>query len=144
MKSGPELDIYNTYIERLPYPVQLIEIEVKAGNDEVQKNQLENKRILEELDKVTGHVIALDETGKSFSSRELADKFNSIFLSGADHLVFLIGGSSGLSREIKQKADMMLSFGRMTWPHKFIRPMLAEQLYRTHSILTNHPYHKDW
>tara|TARA_B100001179_G_C18586104_1_gene402283 strand:+ start:977 stop:1435 length:459 start_codon:yes stop_codon:yes gene_type:complete len=142
MKSGPELDLYINYIERLPYSVSLIEIDVK-GSDETQKNLSENKRFMEELSRINGYVIALDEKGKSLTSRQIAEKFNNITLLGHDHIIFLIGGSSGLSEEVKQQCDLLISFGKMTWPHKLVRVMLAEQLYRIYSINVNHPYHKD-
>ena len=142
IKSGAELDLYKNYIERLPYSVSLLEIDIK-GSDEAQKNSLENKRLKEELSRVSGYVIVLDEKGKSFSSRQMAEKFNHINMSGHDHIIFLIGGSSGLSDEVKQQCDLLISFGKMTWPHKLVRVMLAEQLYRIYSINVNHPYHKD-
>ena len=61
---------------------------------------------------------------------------------GARAIVFLIGGADGLDESVRKRADMILSFGALTWPHMLVRVLLAEQLYRAHTILTGHPYHR--
>ena len=87
-------------------------------------------------------VIALDPRGKELSSEQLALKLSEIMLSGGSRIAFLIGGSHGLTDELRGKADMVLSFSKMTFPHQIFRIMLLEQVYRAFKIINNEPYHK--
>ncbi len=87
-------------------------------------------------------VIALDIRGKALSSEDLAGRIGDWTLSGKSELVFLIGGSLGLSRELLGKADFRLSFSPMTFPHQLMRVLLLEQVYRAFKIRHNQPYHK--
>ncbi|HAE02350.1 MAG TPA: 23S rRNA (pseudouridine(1915)-N(3))-methyltransferase RlmH, partial [Rhodospirillaceae bacterium] len=84
-----------------------------------------------------------DETGDDLTSRKLAAKFQTWQDSGTSDLVFLIGGADGLSDGLRQSASLLIRFGRVTWPHMLVRPMLAEQIYRCRQILDGHPYHRD-
>ena len=83
--------------------------------------------------------IFLDPLGKELDSNAFAKILDTAAMQGQD-LIFLIGGHDGLSPEMRQKADFLLSLGRMTWPHELARAMLAEQIYRGFAILKNHPY----
>jgi 23S rRNA (pseudouridine1915-N3)-methyltransferase len=83
--------------------------------------------------------IFLDPLGKELDSANFAKILDTAAMQGQD-LVFLIGGHDGLSPDMRQKADLLLSLGRMTWPHELARAMLAEQIYRGFAILKNHPY----
>lgn len=98
----------------------------------------EGERIEKEL---VGKVIVLDIEGKQLSSTELSEKLSSMFLE-ASTVSFVIGGSYGLSDRIKKRADMRLSFSKMTFPHGLFRTMLLEQIYRAFTIKENMPYHK--
>jgi 23S rRNA (pseudouridine1915-N3)-methyltransferase len=95
------------------------------------------------FDIFTGHPAArkifLDPLGKELDSPHFAKILDTAAMQGQD-LVFLIGGHDGLTTEMRQKADLLLSLGRMTWPHELARAMLAEQIYRGFAILKNHPY----
>lgn len=88
-------------------------------------------------------VIALDERGKQLDSRGFAAALGRFADDGRREIAVLIGGADGLDGETRAAADMAVSFGRLTWPHLLARVMLAEQLYRAHTILTGHPYHRD-
>lgn len=88
------------------------------------------------------YVIALDPQGKELSSEQLAGKLSEIMLGGCSRIAFLIGGSHGLTDEIRKRADMILSFSKLTFPHQIFRIMLLEQIYRAFKILNNEPYHK--
>lgn len=88
-------------------------------------------------------LIALDEGGKTITSRKFANLLVKKQQEGHSQLAFLIGGADGLDADILAQADMKLSLGAMTWPHLMARLMLCEQLWRAVSILTNHPYHRD-
>ena len=87
-------------------------------------------------------IFALDMRGKQFSSEGFAKHLGELALSGKSTLVFLIGGSLGLPDEVRLKADLVLSFSDMTFPHQMMRIILLEQLYRAQKILRGEPYHK--
>ena len=88
------------------------------------------------------HLIALAINGQPLSSEELAEKINSLGLSGQSNITFVIGGSLGLSDKILSRADMLLSFSKMTFPHQLMRVILLEQIYRSFKIISHEPYHK--
>lgn len=88
------------------------------------------------------HVVALCIEGKQCASPTLADRLRSVEMSGAARVVFLIGGSNGLSPAILTQAQDKLSFSQMTFPHQLARVMLLEQLYRANKIIANEAYHK--
>lgn len=88
------------------------------------------------------YTICLDVRGKARSSKDLAQHIDQLKIRGKSKLIFIIGGSHGLSPEVLQQADESFSLGPQTWPHNLARVMLAEQIYRAFTISTNHPYHK--
>ncbi|MGB1540325.1 MAG: 23S rRNA (pseudouridine(1915)-N(3))-methyltransferase RlmH [Rickettsiales bacterium] len=134
--------LYDEYIKRLPWTVQLRELEEKRPLPTDQRKTREAELLLSACEGAH-HIIALDERGKELTSPEFAGKLGEWQQGGASHFAFVIGGQDGLDKSIRQKASLTLSFGRMTWPHMLVRPLLAEQLYRAHTILTGHPYHRD-
>ena len=101
----------------------------------------EGGRLLNAL-RPADHLVALDERGSQFSTRELADWLQARMHAGED-LAFAIGGPDGLAREVLARSRLTLSLSRLTLPHALVRVLLAEQLYRAHCILVNHPYHRD-
>lgn len=86
--------------------------------------------------------IALSIDGKQLSSEELSEKLSDIMVGGTSHIVFVIGGSLGLSDEVLARSQMKLSFSKMTFPHQMMRMILLEQIYRAFRIIKNEPYHK--
>ncbi|MEC7396110.1 MAG: 23S rRNA (pseudouridine(1915)-N(3))-methyltransferase RlmH, partial [Pseudomonadota bacterium] len=88
-------------------------------------------------------IVALDETGRNLTSREFAKRLSHWRDTGTNELVFIIGGADGLTDEIRNKATLVMAFGKSTWPHLLVRGMLAEQLYRAQQIHAGHPYHRD-
>lgn len=113
--------------------------------EEEQIKKIEGGRMLEFLKKTRGsdtYVFALVIKGKEIDSVELATKISSICLSGKSHIIFIIGGSLGLSDEIIAEADFKLSFSKMTFPHQLMRLVLMEQIYRAFRIRMGEPYHK--
>jgi len=94
------------------------------------------------LAKLKGYVMPMCIEGKNLSSEELAEKISFISLNGTSEISFVIGGSYGLSDEIKNKADFKLSMSKMTFPHQLARVMLLEQVYRSFQINANGKYHK--
>ena len=100
----------------------------------------EGRRLLSALG-ASDHVVALDERGRELTTRELADWLGARMQQGED-LAFLIGGPDGLAPEVLARSNLTLALSRLTLPHALARVLLAEQLYRAHSILGNHPYHR--
>ena len=106
-----------------------------------QIKEKEGKRILKAIDE-NAYVITLEIQGKMLSSEELAEKIDQTMVEGNSHLVFVIGGSLGLSEEVSGRSDFRLSFSRMTFPHQLMRVVLLEQIYRAFRINHHEPYHK--
>lgn len=93
------------------------------------------------IDKLSGFVVLLDIGGKLLSSRELADETEKAYRNNPE-ITFVIGGSEGVDERVKKRADLLLSFGRVTFPHQLMRLMLTEQIYRAFTITEGLPYHK--
>lgn len=107
----------------------------------LQIKEKEGERLLANI-KDDAYVIALAIKGKELSSEQLAGKISQLTLNGKSHLVFIIGGSLGLSDAVLKRADYQLSFSPMTFPHQLMRVILLEQIYRAFKINANEPYHK--
>ena len=88
------------------------------------------------------YVVLLDVIGKQISSPELAEKIDSLTLSGTSHITFVIGGAFGYTDALRKRADFALSFSKMTFPHQLMRVVLLEQIYRSYRIIRGEPYHK--
>ena len=137
------------YAKRLSRYVKLDIVEVAdektpdgaSKTEERMIRDKEGKRILSNL-KDDSYVITLEIEGKMLDSVELSKKINQIGVFGKGHITFIIGGSLGLSDEVKNRADYKLSFSKMTFPHQLMRVVLLEQIYRSYRILGNEPYHK--
>jgi 23S rRNA (pseudouridine1915-N3)-methyltransferase len=139
---GPERTLFDAYMKRLTWPCELIELEDRRGGSDAERNARENV-LLRERAAGLDAVIALDETGKTLSSREFARRIETFANDGRRKVGLLIGGADGLDAETRAMADLTISLGRMTWPHLLVRALLAEQLYRSSAILSGHPYHRD-
>ena len=109
--------------------------------EELQIKKKEGERILSNI-KDQAYVIALAIQGKMLDSVELAKKLESLGTYGDSQIVFVIGGSLGLSEEVLARANMKLSFSPMTFPHQLMRVILLEQIYRSYRIISGEPYHK--
>lgn len=120
-------------------------------NDEKLKNEneaeisivmeKEGKNILSKI-KDNQFVITLEILGENVTSEKLASKIDNLALTGSSDLVFIIGGSYGLSDEVKNRSNYALSFSKMTFPHQLMRVILLEQIYRAFKIIRKEPYHK--
>lgn len=119
--------------------VNLQEIEIKA-KDNVKERESE---ALLNIISSNSFLIVLDENGKDLKSRELAALFEKQLNNGCKEIIFAIGGADGHANSVKKRADFTLAFSKLTWPHKLIRAMASEQIYRAMTILTNSPYHRD-
>lgn len=135
-------DAINEYLKRISRFADLKIIEVdeesKLTNLE-QKSKAEGEKLLQ---KCSGVIVALDGGGKLLSSTEIADFVHKKEVQGESVISFVIGGSNGLSKELLSKADLILSFGKITFPHQLFRVVLVEQIYRALTIIEGLPYHK--
>lgn len=142
-------DAVKEYVKRLgryckPEIIQVADERTPDGAGEAVKRQIketEGKRILSNI-KNGAYVIALAIEGKMLSSEELSEKIKSLGVEGAGQIVFVIGGSLGLSQDVLKRADYALSFSKMTFPHQLMRVILLEQIYRGYRIMMGEPYHK--
>jgi len=133
------------YTKRMPREISGEIIDIKpgkraAGNSTENIQLIEAKRILEAIGK--DYCIALDERGLEVTTLQLADKLKDWQLSGRD-VALIIGGADGLHSTVKQKADWLWGLSKLTLPHAMVRVILTEQLYRAHSVINNHPYHRE-
>ena len=120
----------------------IIEVKEEDCNKDSKNAVLtEGRYILEKLPK-NSYIITMDIQGKQLSSTELADKIENIYTNNSSEITFIIGGSIGLSDEIKEKSNFKLSFSKCTFPHQLFRMILLEQIYRAYKINNNETYHK--
>ncbi|MGL5434018.1 MAG: 23S rRNA (pseudouridine(1915)-N(3))-methyltransferase RlmH [Lachnospiraceae bacterium] len=128
-----KLDIIQVVDEKTP--------DKASEAEELQIKNREGERILAQV-KDGAYVIALAIEGKMLDSEGLADKIDQLGISGQSHIVFVIGGSLGLSEAVMKRSDYQLSFSKMTFPHQLMRVILLEQIYRGYRIISGEPYHK--
>lgn len=134
------------YVKRLGAyaTVKMVEVAdrdpAKSGGEEAGR-ELEGKGILAAIPE-RSHVVLLDIGGKERSSEEIASHLDDLMLRGESSITFVIGGSCGVSPEVRSRADERLSFGRITLPHNLARVVLLEQVYRAFKIMRGEPYHK--
>ena len=141
LKKGSFFDLKEEYVKRIKWPLQIKELESRQTNSQII-NKDENEKILAALEK-DAFIIILDEGGTPLKSKNFATKIQNLENDGKSKIQFVIGGAEGLSKAVKEQADMIISFGQATWPHMMVRVMLLEQIYRAQQILAGHPYHKE-
>ena len=149
LKAGPERVLLDRYVDRaaragrqLGLTFDLRELPESSARQASERKQAEGESLAALLPP-GALLVVLDEGGRSLDSRSFAGKIAEWRDSGARDLVFAIGGPDGLAPDLIARADLRLAFGAVTWPHQLVRIMLAEQLYRTVTILSGHPYHRD-
>lgn len=140
------LDGIGEYLKRLSRftKVEIVELKEYPSFDEslssIEKTKdMEGKDILSKLS--NEYVIALDPKGEMIDSIEFSRKIDTIYNTSSD-ITFIIGGSYGLSKEVKSRANYIMSFSKLTFPHQLFRPILLEQIYRAYKILRNETYNK--
>ncbi len=137
IKESFYADAVAEYVKRLGrYCTVKIE-EVADGPD----MKAEAERILKKIPE-DAYVITLEIEGREFSSEELAGKIEELMTGGKSHFVFIIGGSDGLDKSVRSRADLKVSFSHFTFPHMLMRVILLEQIYRIMKIINGEPYHK--
>ena len=126
---GPEAELVERYLKRIAWPTKITELPESGG------------RLPAPTDRSV--TILLDEKGEQLDSSELARRLEQWRDVGTREVRFLIGGADGFREAERAGTDLLLGFGKATWPHLLARAMLAEQLWRATSILANHPYHRE-
>jgi 23S rRNA (pseudouridine1915-N3)-methyltransferase len=141
-RSGPTRALCEAYARRCPWPVELVEIASRAALPPERRLEDEAARLLRAT-AADAVLVALDERGRMLDSRGFAGLLAAWRDAGRAGIAFVIGGADGLAPAVLERADERLAFGRMTWPHRLVRVMLLEQIYRAQTILAGHPYHRD-
>ena len=126
---GPEAELVERYLARIAWPTRMSELPESGG------------KLPPPADKSV--TILLDEKGEQLGSLAFAQKLEGWRDAGKREARFMIGGADGFDDAAREGANLLLAFGRATWPHLMARAMLAEQLWRATSILANHPYHRE-
>lgn len=142
-------DAIDEFVKRLSRycKTEILEVTDEKTPEQASENEInqikerEGQRLLKVI-KEDAYVIALCIDGKALSSEELSDKINRLGINGTSHIIFVIGGSLGLSDSVINRADFRLSFSKMTFPHQLMRVILLEQVYRAYRIMFQEPYHK--
>ncbi len=148
-RTGPERALFEDYLGRIKAagpavslgPLSLIEVEPRKRLSGPELMRVECDLILDALPPRSG-LIALDERGRTLASPAFAKDLAQRRDQGLSDLAFVIGGADGLDALIRQRADLVLNLGAMTWPHMLVRGLIAEQIYRAITILSGHPYHR--
>lgn len=145
LKESYWKDACKEYLMRIkPYAsIEVLEFPdypTKDGFEEQTKDK-EAERVLKTI-KPSDYVVALDLNHQEYTSTDFASKMEEWFVKGGSNIIFLIGGSLGLSDGLKARANTSVTFGKMTFPHQLSRVMLLEQIYRAFRILHHEPYHK--
>ena len=141
LKDGPERQLVDDYLQRAqksgkPLGYRAVEeIEIPSSSKDDEGSRL--------LAKHTGILIRLDERGEAWTSTDLSKRLARWRDAGEDAASFVIGGADGTSPEVAKAARHTISFGPQTWPHRLVRVMLSEQIYRALSIEAGSPYHRE-
>ena len=133
--KSPEAQIIGEYLKRSSWNIQIKEKD--------NSNQEDEAKFLQGQIPSGAKVVVLDERGENIKSLELAAKIEKWQSDGCSDLCFIIGGADGHLQSTRDKADLVLSFGKLTLPHMLMRAVLAEQIYRVQKIIEGHPYHRE-
>ena len=149
LKAGPELALFDDYAKRargLGRSCGITAFETRDFGEsklpDAAHRMAAEAALLRAASPDASFTVVLDERGKALSSEDFAQLFKRHLDQGTGAMSFLIGGPDGHDAELHRKADLVLSLGPMTWPHRLARVMLAEQIYRAVTILVKHPYHR--
>ena len=135
----------NEFLKRMQSFAKMKILELKEDGNDSSRNisiEKESEEILKTMEKLGGYNILLDIQGKNFSSEEMSEEIERLTVNGVSSINFIIGGSYGVSENVRKTVNMRLSFSKMTFPHQLMRLILCEQIYRWFSIIKNTKYHK--
>lgn len=145
LRAGPEADLMRDYLDRFDKtgralglgPARVIEVEDKKNAGRAAEGALLARALPD-----GAAVVALDERGRALTSPEFAATLARWRDAGRSEVAFILGGADGIEPALRDRADLVLSFGAMVWPHMLARVMLSEQIYRAATILSGSPYHR--
>jgi len=140
MKDGPLRTLWDDYARRLGWRLELREVESKLA--EGPQRTADEAALLRRAVAPAAALVALDPRGRDIDSPALAQRLARWRDEARLPVAFMIGGADGLAADLVAEAELVVAFGRQTWPHLLARVMVAEQLYRCQSILAGHPYHR--
>lgn len=142
IKESFFVDAISEYQKRLSRycNFKIIEVDEDSKQTNLQLKSEKEGTLL--LAKCSGVIVALDGKGKMLASEEIAEFIEKKEVTGSSEISFVIGGSNGLSEAVLKRADLVLSFGKITFPHQLFRVVLSEQIYRAFTIIKGLPYHK--
>lgn len=136
---------YSEYAQRMPAECRLelneFELPKRGKNPDIARLMNQEAQMIESAIKSNERLVALDVLGKAWSTEQLAKQMQHWMQDGRD-VALIIGGPDGISPELLQKCEQRWSLSALTMPHPLVRIVVAESLYRAHSILINHPYHR--
>lgn len=132
-------ELFDEYKKRIKCEINLIELKTKQQNSIEEQKKFEMDLLLKTRNK-NNKLIVLDERGKIISTIDFQNLINKFKIDG--DIDIIIGGSDGLTEEVRNQADFVMSFGKMVFPHLMVRVMIIEQLYRVYTLNNGHPYHK--
>lgn len=137
----------NIYTKRLKHyvPFRILEITELKNTKNLSREQQkikEGEMIFKNINN-TDHVILLDENSNELSSRQFSEFLNKKMVGGQQHLIFIVGGPYGFSKEVYDRSNEKISFSKMTFSHQMIRLFFVEQIYRAYTILKGEPYHHE-
>ena len=135
-------DAIDEYLKRSSKYAEVSVIEAPEGVDEGDSVRLARAESDGIIKRLKGFVVLLDLKGKAISSEEIASLIQERSVEGVSEFTFVIGGSRGVSQEVKDKADVMINFGKVTYPHQLMRVIVSEQIYRALTIINKASYHK--
>lgn len=129
------------YEKRMQWQISIHEVISKYKD--AKTIQDDEHRQIQKLIHPNAYLIVLDERGKTIKSLDFSRNIDNQVSLGQSHFQCILGGADGLNDEIRNRANLLLSFGKQTWPHQLARVMLLEQIYRAQQIIAGHPYHRE-
>ena len=140
-RAGPARELFEEYRKRSLWPLRLVEIAARSRLP-IERRRADEALRLVQAAPAGALLVALDEHGRELDSVAFARRLGDWRDQGRTEIAFLIGGPDGLAPSLLERADAVVALGPMTWPHRLVRVLLAEQLYRAQAILAGHPYHR--
>ncbi len=144
LKEKYLVDASKEYLKRLSKFCSINDINIKDQSNKLSKSEVlkKEKDVLDTKIKNNTFLIVLAIEGKQFDSIEFSEYLEKVKVNGFSHITFVIGGSYGVHKDIKDRANMLLSFSKFTFPHQLFKVILLEQVYRSFKIANNESYHK--
>ena len=139
---GPESELAASYLQKTRWNVTLKELADAPSSLPAAQRKIKEAAAILDVTRKSTRLIALDSSGEAISSNSFCTLLTKAQRDGVKELAFTIGGQDGLDETVLKSAHKVIAFGAATWPHKLVRVLLVEQLYRAYTITIGHPYHQ--